>query len=141
MIIDPVKMATPNGPTPSHPVVMDALSDATDSDLALVAMFGATSFDIFHVGDAFGERFEDGAALRQHLTSIAQDLRSEFFQRDLFGGLRPTGDRVEYTTKEQGDVMFVEVFCGRRGMLLGVDADASVPPLVDAASKLLANQV
>ena len=141
MIIDPVRMAAPNGPTPSHPVVMDALSEVTDSDLELVAMFGATSFDIFHVGDAFGDRFEDAAALRRHLTSIGEDLRSEFFQRDLFGGLRPTGDRVEYTTKEQGGVVFVQVFCGRRGMLLAVDADGPIPPLVDAASKLLANQV
>jgi len=134
-------MTSPNGPTPSHPVVMDTLTEATEAELELVAMFGATSFDVFHVGDTFEEQFDDASDLRGHLASMAGELQSEFFERDLFEGLLPTDDRVKVTTVEGESVTYVEVFCDQRGMLLAVDPDASVPPLAEAASKLLGGSI
>ncbi len=138
MILNPSRMADPNGPTPDRDLVVDTLEGKAQTDLSLIAVYGATSFDIFHVGDPFRESFDDEAALQAHFSDLADEMRTEFFEHGLFAGLRPTHQQVEYRTRPHGDERLLQVYCGGRGMVVVLDAEEPVKPLVHAACQLLA---
>lgn len=140
MILTPTRMSDPNWPNPDRNVVNDSLRGAAEGDVSLIAMYTATSFDLFHVGDAYRESFDDWEHLRAHIGRLAQDARSEFFEHDLFSGMRPVHDRVEYRTKDREDGKCVQILCGGVGMLLIVEADEPEEELVQRATRLLGNQ-
>jgi hypothetical protein len=137
-MMDPSRMASPNGPPPRRDAVVDSLVETCSTEPSLVAVFGATSFDVFHVGSEFKQSFEGDANFREHIAELAAEARTEFFEHDLFAGLRPTHERIEYQTRSYGNERLLQVYCGGRGMLLVVDTDQSVKPLVQASCELLA---
>ncbi|MFB6130658.1 MAG: hypothetical protein ABEJ28_07555 [Salinigranum sp.] len=134
-------MANPNGPVPSKRIVEETMEGTAERSLSLVATFTATSFDLFHVGDDYRESFEDEAELRAGLAELAEDVRSEFVERGLFAGMRPVYEHVEYRTESTGERKSLQIFCGGVGMLLLVEPDEPVEPLVQQAARLLGNQV
>ena len=133
-------MANPNGPIPDREVVNEAFRETAERDVSLIAMFTSTSFDLFHVGDAYQESFDDWSDLRRGIAHLADDARSEFVEHDLFAGMRPVHDHVEFRTKDDGDRTCVQIFCGGVGMLLIVEPEETVEPLVQCAARLLGNQ-
>jgi hypothetical protein len=108
-----------------------------EGSLDLVAVYGATSFDLFHVGDVLSESFDDRADLEQRLASLAEEMRQDFVRHGLFAGLRPTHARVEYKTREMAEKKLLQVYCGGRGMLLLVSPDEREERLVRTAMSLL----
>lgn len=137
MIIDPARMVSVNGPGPNSDVAMDAIRGTAEGAVALVAVYGATAFDLFHVGEAVRESFGSRAELVAHLGDLAEETRREFMERGLFSGLSPVQNSVEYRFQERDAHGVLQVYCGGRGMLLFVDSDEPVEPLVRTASKLL----
>ena len=139
MILTPSRLAGANDPAPNGEVVLSALSDVDGHTPGLVAVFGATSFDVFHVADRIVDSFDDRAELRGHIAELAEETRREFVEHGLFTGLSPTRDpsRVEYRSREYGDGRLVQVFVGGRGMLFAVEEGASVESLAETAAQLL----
>lgn len=134
-------MVRPNGPLPDSDVVLSTLRQRSEAEIAFVAVYGATSFDVFYVGDAIREAFDDRDDFRSYISGLAQKARDEFVERGLFAGLRPVGDRIEFRVDEHDGLQFVHVFCGGRGMLLAVDPDEPVKPLVSVAAGLLSGSL
>lgn len=134
MIIDPSRMASVNGPGPDSEVAMEALRGTAKGAVSLVAVYGATAFDLFHVGETVREDFRSRDELVAHLSSLAEETRREFMERGLFSGLSPVQNSVEYRFEERDGYGVLQVYCGGRGMLLFVDPDESVEPLVKTAS-------
>ncbi|ELZ85671.1 hypothetical protein C453_07638 [Haloferax elongans ATCC BAA-1513] len=137
MIIDPARMASVNGPGPDSDVAMDAINETAQGDVSLVAIYGATSFNLFHVGEAVRQSFGSKPELIDHLSELAEETRREFMERGLFSGLSPVQNSVEYQFDEEDSHGVLQVYCGGRGMLLFVDPDEEVEPLVRTASQLL----
>lgn len=137
MIIDPARMISVNGPGPNSDVAMDAIRETAEGAVSLVAVYGATAFDLFHVGESVRESFGSRDELVSHLSTLAEETRREFMERGLFSGLSPVQNSVEYRFEERDGHGVLQVYCGGRGMLLFVDADEPVEPLVRTASKLL----
>ena len=139
MILTPSRLSGANDPAPNSEVVLSTLSDVDGRPPGLVAMFGATSFDVFHVADRIVDSFDTRTELREHISGLAEETRREFVERGLFTGLSPVRDpgRVEYRSREYGDGRLVQVFVGGRGMLFVVDSDAPVEPLAETAAQLL----
>lgn len=136
MILNPGRLVPVNGPGPNSDVAMDALRDTADGTVSLVAVYGATAFDLFHVGPSVREAFESRAELVSHLNDIAEETRQEFMQHGLFSGLTPVQNDVEYRFEEREERGVLQVYCGGRGMLLFVEPDEPVEPLVRTASQL-----
>jgi hypothetical protein len=134
-------MANPNGPIPDSDVVKEAIRGTAEDGVSLIAMFTTTSFDLFYVGESYRDSFADGEELRERMGRLAQDARSEFVEHDLFAGMQPVHDRVEYRTRPSGDRKCLQIFCGGVGMLLIVDPDEPEEPLVESAARLLGNQL
>jgi hypothetical protein len=130
-------MASVNGPGPKSDVAMKAIRGTAKGAVSLVAIYGATAFDLFHVGETVRESVGSRRELITHLSSLAEETRREFMERGLFSGLSPVQNSVEYRFQERGDCGILQVYCGGRGMLLFVDCDEPVEPLVRTASKLL----
>ena len=139
MILTPSRLSGANDPAPNSEVVLSALSDAHGRPPELVAVFGATSFDVFHVADRIVDSFDTRAELGEHIAELAEETRREFVEHGLFTGLSPARDpsRVEYRSREYGDGQLVQVFVGGRGMLFVVDADAPAESLAETAAQLL----
>ncbi len=139
MILTPSRLSGANDPTPNSEVVLLTLRQVSDRPLGLVAVFGATSFDVFHVDDRVVDSFETRDDLREHITDLAEETRREFVEHGLFTGLDPARgpDRVEYRTREYGEGQLVQVFVGGRGMLFAVAPDEEEEPLAEAAAQLL----
>lgn len=137
MIHNPARMNSANWPGPDRGVVLQSLGDAVEGSLDLVAVYGATSFDLFHVGDELSDSFDDREDLIGRLTSLAEETRRDFVRHGLFSGLRPTHERVEYKTREVDGRKLLQVYCGGRGMLLFVSPDEPEEPLVRTAMGLL----
>ncbi|AFK18788.2 hypothetical protein E6P09_08390 [Haloferax mediterranei ATCC 33500] len=130
-------MASVNGPGPDSDVAMDAIRETAEGAVSLVAVYGATAFDLFHVGETVREAFGSRDELVAHLSSLAEETRREFMERGLFSGLSPVQNSVEYRFEERDDYGVLQVYCGGRGMLLFVEPDEPVEPLVRTASQLL----
>ena len=139
MILTPSRLSGANDPAPNSEVVLSTLSDVDGRPPELVAVFGATSFDVFHVADRVVDSFDTRNELRKHISELAEETRREFVEHGLFTGLSPARDpgRVEYRSREYGDDRLVQVFVGGRGMLFVVAADAPVEPLAETAAQLL----
>lgn len=138
MIIDPARMASVNTPGPRSEFVMNAVQGTSKGDVSLVAVYGATAFDLFHVGRSVRAAFESRSDLMSHLSDLAEETRREFMERGLFSGLSPVQNSVEYQLQEtDDDYAVLQVYCGGRGMLLFVEHDEPVEPLVKTASHLL----
>ena len=139
MILTPSRLSGANHPVPNSEAVRSARGDADGRPPGLVAVFGATSFDVFHVADRIVGSFDTRAELGEHIAELAEETRREFVEHGLFTGLDPARDpsRVEYRSREYGDGRLVQVFVGGRGMLFAVDADAPVEPLAETAAQLL----
>jgi hypothetical protein len=130
-------MNSTNWPGPNRRVVLRSLDDTAEGSLDLVAVYGATSFDLFHVGDELSASFDDRGALLRRLTDLAEEARIEFVRQGLFSGLRPTQKRVEYKTRPVDGGKLLQVYCGGRGMLLLVSSDEPEKPLVRTMTGLL----
>ncbi|MDS0293336.1 hypothetical protein [Halogeometricum luteum] len=130
-------MKSANWPGPNRDVAMGTLREAADEPLDLVAVYGATSFDLFHVSDALSESCNDRASLVEIITELAEEMREEFVRHGLFSGLRPTQKRVEYKSSMLNGRKLLQVYCGGRGMVLLVHPDQREEPLVRAAMELL----
>ena len=139
MILTPTRLAGANDPAPNSEVVLSTLREVSDRPLGLVAVFGATSFDVFYVDDRIVDSFETRSDLGEHISELAEETRREFVEHGLFTGLDPSRghDRVEYRTREYGEGRLVQVFVGGRGMLFAVSPDETVEPLAEAAAQLL----
>lgn len=140
MILSPTRMANPNGPIPDRDVVNESIRGTSEGDVSLIAMFTSTSFDLFHIGDDYRESFEDWTELRGSIGSLAEDARSEFVEHDLFAGMRPVHEHLDFRTKDHEDRVCVQIFCGGVGMLLIVEPDEAAEPLVQCAARLIGNQ-
>ncbi|WP_410766243.1 hypothetical protein [Haloferax sp. DFSO60] len=130
-------MASVNTPGPRSEFVMNAIQETSKGDVPLVAVYGATSFDLFHVGESVRTAFESRSDLVSHLSDLAEETRREFMERGLFSGLSPVQNSVEYRFEDEGDYAVLQVYCGGRGMLLFVEDDEPAEPLVKTASHLL----
>lgn len=139
MILTPSRLSGANYPVPNSEAVLSALSDADGRPPGLVAVFGATSFDVFHVADRIVDSFDTRAELGEHIDELAAETRREFVEHGLFAGMSPARNpgRAEYLSREYCDGRLVRVFVGGRGMLVAVDADAPVEPLAETAAQLL----
>ena len=141
MILNPARAPSGKGPGPDNDVVLRTLERTAEGSLELVAVYGATSFDLFHVGDALGEALGADERLPDHIAALAQESRSEFVEHGLFAGMRPTGAQVDYRTEERDGLRFLYVYYGGRGMLLAIDPDEPIPPLVRTAAGLLGSSL
>ncbi|KAB1189283.1 MULTISPECIES: hypothetical protein [Haloferax] len=130
-------MAAVNGPGPKSDVALDAIRETAEGAVSLVAVYGATAFDLFHVGEPVRESFGSRDELVAHLGDLAKETRREFMERGLFSGLSPVQNSVEYQFERQDGRGVLQVYCGGRGMLLFVDTDEPVEPLVRTASHIL----
>ena len=139
VILSPARLSGANDPAPNSDVVLSTLRGVSDGPLGLVAVFGATSFDVFHVDDVMVDSFEDRDAVRAHISELAQETRRQFVEHGLLTGLNPTQgpNQVRYRTREYRDGQLVEVFVGGRGMLVAAVAEEPVEPLATAAAQLL----
>ncbi|WP_416839951.1 hypothetical protein [Haloferax sp. DFSO52] len=130
-------MTSVNGPGPNSDVAMGAIQKTAEGAVPLVAVYGATAFDLFHVGEAVRKSFGSRDELVAHLGDLAEETRREFMERGLFSGLSPVQNSVEFRFEERADHGVLQVYCGGRGMLLFTALDEPVEPLVRTASKLL----
>jgi predicted methyltransferase len=137
MIHNPARMNSANWPGPDRNVVLDALRSTAEESVDLVAVYGATAFDVFHVSDDLSASFDDRSTLSERLTELAEEMRRDFVRHGLFSGLRPTQDRVEYKTGELRGRKIVQVYVGGKGMVLVVDPSEEVEPLVKTVVSLL----
>ena len=137
MIGNPAQMKSANWPGPNRDVAMGTLRGAADEPLDLVAVYGATAFDLFHVSDALSASYGDRATLCATISELAEEMREEFVRHGLFAGLRPTQNRVEYKSGTLDGRKLLQVYCGGRGMVLLVHPDQPEKPLVRAAIELL----
>ena len=139
MILTPSRLSGANDPAPNSDVVLSALSDSGGRPPGLVAVFGATSFDVFHVADRIVDSFETQVELREHIAELAEETRREFVEHGLFTGLNPIRDpsQVEYRSRACDGGRLVQVFVGGRGMLFVVGSDTPVEPLAETAARLL----
>ena len=115
----------------------EALVIDAETGAELVAVYGATSFDLFHVSDALSASYDDRTSLTATISELAEEMREEFVRYGLFAGLRPTQKRVEYKSGTLDGRKLLQVYCGGRGMLLLVDTDEPEEPLVRAVMGLL----
>ncbi|KAB1198895.1 MULTISPECIES: hypothetical protein [Haloferax] len=130
-------MVSVNGPGPNSDVAMEAIRETAEGAVSLVAVYGATAFDLFHVGEAVRKSFGSRDELVAQLGTLAEETRREFMERGLFSGMSPVKNSVEFRFEKSEDYGILQVYCGGRGMLLFVDTDEPVEPLVRTASKLL----
>lgn len=137
MIRNPAQMKSANWPGPNRDVAMETLRRAADEPIDLVAVYGATSFDLFHVSDALSASYDDRASLIATISDLAGEMREEFVRHGLFAGLRPTQKQVEYKSGTLDGRKLLKVYCGGRGMVLLVHSDQQAEPLVRAAMELL----
>ncbi|SFR42728.1 hypothetical protein SAMN04487947_1303 [Halogeometricum rufum] len=137
MIHNPAQMKSANWPGPDRNVAVKTLESVADESLDLVAVYGATAFDLFHVSDELSASYDDRTALVERLSDLAEEMRQDFVRHGLFAGLRPTHERVEYKSGTLDGRKLLQVYCGGRGMLLVVSTDEDEEPLVRAVMGLL----
>lgn len=137
MIHNPAQMNSANWPGPDRNVAVKTLRSVADDRLDLVAVYGATSFDLLHVSDDLSASYDDRESLVGRISDLAEETRRDFVRHGLFAGLRPTHDRVEYKSGTLDGRKLLQVYCGGRGMLLLVDTEEPEEPLVRAVMGLL----
>ncbi|WP_089879510.1 hypothetical protein [Halogeometricum limi] len=130
-------MKSANWPGPNRNVAVETFERVADEPLDLIAVYGATAFDLFHVSDELSSSYDDSGELTETISELAEEMRQDFVRHGLFAGLRPTQDRVEYKSGTLDGRKLLQVYCGGRGMLLVADPDEPEEPLVRAAMSLL----
>ncbi|MGM0591330.1 MAG: hypothetical protein ACQETI_06825 [Halobacteriota archaeon] len=137
MMINPASTSRATQPGPNRTVVLDELDGVVDGQLDVVAVFGPTAFDVFHLSRSVRESFGSDEEMTECLTTLANETRCEFMKHGLFAGLRPVPRKMEYKVTDYLERKLIRVYAGGRGMLVAVGREEEKRPVIKAAYELL----
>lgn len=105
--------------------------ERVEGELYAAVEYDSEGFNVLYASDTTVEGYEDEAAMREHFQQIHDYVNVDFTEIELFtGALFPEADRVDYLTTTMDYLKLVRVYRGRQGVLLGLDPDEPVEPLV-----------
>lgn len=124
------KTSTPSEPGDSRAI--GVLQRRSTGPIHGVVRFGPDSFETLHVDDS--NRSEDTDEPLQSVFARLHDyVNVDFAERELFAAtLLPDAGGVTHITTAMESIKFVRVYDGYAGILLALDPDEAVEPLVDA---------
>ena len=111
----------------------EAVMDVVEGELRTFVEFDAERFNPVYVDDVTLAFYEDEAHMYEHFGRIHDYVNVDLAEIDLFvGELLPVADRVEYLVTAMDAFTLLRYYVGRQGILLGLDPDEPVEPVVEA---------
>lgn len=118
--------------------VVSRLRDDVDGTLFAVAEYDAENLDLLYVDEATRAFYPSDETMYDHFETLHSYVHVDFVETELFTDeLFPIAEEVEYVVTSMDFLKLVRVYRGNDGVLLSVQPDEPVVPLVDVVREEL----
>lgn len=113
--------------------VRQAVQGTVSGPLYSFCEYDTEAFRPLYIDDRTIAMYDSGDEMLEHFERIHTHVHMDFMQIELFRNtLFPNADRVEYIATAMDALKLLRVYVGDDGLLLALDPDEPVEPIVDA---------
>lgn len=117
---------------------VDAVISVLDGRLHAFVEYDAEEFNALYVDEATLDLYEDAGHMLAHFEDIYAYVEFDFWANDLFvEDLFPEAGDVEYITTKMEELKFLRVYNGPEAVLLTLDPDEPVSPIVEVLGAVI----